>query len=286
METKTNELISITQKGDSEVVSARELYIGLGMDEKNYSHWSKRNIIQNRYFKENEDWVASRPEDELISGGVKSTDYAITLDFAKHLTMMANTEASKRYRDYFITCEKKLKEVYKEIEEGIKSGDYIKLSPSIKFRLMYALAVEETFSVAEMQEVLMKTDAMVKYSDIMWWMAQYGFWNAKKREITSHGKDYITYTRNLLTHEYELRFTKKGVLWFSKHFKDINFEIHDIPECGILEREIEDLKRWEELTSKANSYDRFLDARNQYLLKHGISQEVEHKELIEKHTQK
>jgi len=281
MEAKKNELIKVTQKGDREVVSARDLYTGLGMEKSNWSRWSKANIEDNPYFKELEDWEGF----VIMTNGNEIKNYAITLDFAKHLAMMANTEVSKKYRDYFIACEKKLKEVYKEIEEGIKSGDYIKLSPTIKFRLMYALAVEETFSVAEMQEVLMKTDAMVKYSDIMWWMAQYGFWNAKKREITSHGKDYITYTRNLLTHEYELRFTKKGVLWFSKHFRDINFEIHDIPECGILEREIEDLKRWEELTSKANSYDRFLDARNQYLLKHEISQEVEHKELIEKHTQ-
>jgi phage anti-repressor protein len=281
MEIKKKELISITNMGDSEVVSARELYTYLGATER-FESWFNRQLQFG--FEENTDYVSLQiihPQNQQ-----EITDYALSMDMAKELSMLQKTEKGRAARSYFITCEKKLKEVYKEIEEGIKSGDYIKLSPSIKFRLMYALAVEETFSVAEMQEVLMKTDAMVKYSDIMWWMAQYGFWNAKKREITSHGKDYITYTRNLLTHEYELRFTKKGVLWFSKHFRDINFEIHDIPECGILEREIQDLKRWEDLTSKANSYDRFLDARNQYLLKHEISQEVEHKELIEKHTQK
>jgi anti-repressor protein len=40
-------------------------------------------------------------------------DFAISLDFAKHIAMMARTEKSHEYRNYFIACEQKIKELRK-----------------------------------------------------------------------------------------------------------------------------------------------------------------------------
>ncbi|MCR3759207.1 ORF6C domain-containing protein [Clostridium felsineum] len=37
-------------------------------------------------------------------------DFAISIEFAKHIAMMARTEKSHKYRNYFIECEKKMKE--------------------------------------------------------------------------------------------------------------------------------------------------------------------------------
>ena len=54
-----NELIKITTNEEGKkLVSARELYFGLGMDTKKWSRWRETNIVNNEYFKENEDWTS------------------------------------------------------------------------------------------------------------------------------------------------------------------------------------------------------------------------------------
>lgn len=103
----TNEIIKVTtnEKGQ-EVVSARELYLGLGLNKAVWKRWYESNIINNDFFKENVDWVGFN----IMLNGNKSQDFAITLEFAKHIAMMARTEKSHQYRNYFLECEKKAKE--------------------------------------------------------------------------------------------------------------------------------------------------------------------------------
>lgn len=101
------ELIKIKEENGQRLVSARELYFGLGMDTKKWSRWRETNIVNNDFFKENVDWTAF----PIMVNGNESVDFAISLEFAKHLAMMSKTEKSHEYRNYFITCENKLKEV-------------------------------------------------------------------------------------------------------------------------------------------------------------------------------
>lgn len=100
------ELIKITQKNGKQLVSARELYLGLGLNKSNWSRWYPKNISNNEYFREGIDFVGVRHNDE----GNEVQDFAISLDFAKHIAMMARTEKSHEYRNYFLECEKALKE--------------------------------------------------------------------------------------------------------------------------------------------------------------------------------
>ena len=102
------DLIPVTknEKGQ-QIVSARELYEGLGLDKSNWKRWYKKNILENEYFKENDDWAGF----VIMTNGNETQDFAITLDFAKHIAMMARTEKSHQYRNYFIECEKQLKDV-------------------------------------------------------------------------------------------------------------------------------------------------------------------------------
>lgn len=86
------------------MVSARELYLGLGLNKSQWARWYQTNIIKNDFFAENVDWIGVRHDVE----GNKVQDFAISLDFAKHIAMMARTEKSHEYRNYFIECEKKL----------------------------------------------------------------------------------------------------------------------------------------------------------------------------------
>lgn len=104
-----NELIKITEKNGKQVVSAKELYLGLGLDKSNWSRWSKVNIEEDKFFNKSEDWVRLKDDsdNQLVTNPNKvSYDYVITLDFAKHLAMMARTEKSYEYRNYFLECER------------------------------------------------------------------------------------------------------------------------------------------------------------------------------------
>jgi phage anti-repressor protein len=104
------ELISVTMNrlSDSYVqsVSAKELYEGLDLDKSNWKRWSEKNIVNNEFFLENRDWLGF----VIVTNGNETNEFAISLNFAKHLAMMAKTKKAHEYRDYFIKCEDKLRE--------------------------------------------------------------------------------------------------------------------------------------------------------------------------------
>ena len=101
------ELIKVTNENGRQLVSARELYKGLGLARTKWTNWSKINIKENEFFLEDVNWS----EVSLSVTGGKTTDYIITLEFAKHLALMARTSKSHEYRNYFLECEKQLKKV-------------------------------------------------------------------------------------------------------------------------------------------------------------------------------
>lgn len=95
--------------GSEEVnsVSARELYLDLGMDKSNWAKWSKSNIEENTFFENGLDWVGF----VLSTNGNETRDFAVTIEFAKHIAMMAKTQRAHDYRNYFIECEKLAREM-------------------------------------------------------------------------------------------------------------------------------------------------------------------------------
>lgn len=101
-------------------VSARELHEGLEIKTP-FHKWIPRMIEYG--FEENKDFVV---EDIFVrnSNGGKQTqkDYVITLDMAKEISMIQRSELGKRFRQYFIECEKfiqdsKLTEEFKYYRE-------------------------------------------------------------------------------------------------------------------------------------------------------------------------
>lgn len=99
------ELIKINKNEQGKnIVSARDLYLGLGLNKSHWKRWYKTNIENNEYFMENVDWVGFAIE----ANGNETKDFAITLDFAKHICMMAKTEKSHEYRNYLLECERKM----------------------------------------------------------------------------------------------------------------------------------------------------------------------------------
>lgn len=119
--------IQKTTIGTTEVnaVSARELYLGLGLATQHWAAWSKTNIEQNEFFAQGIDFI------QLPTIGSASTpnppkDYAISIEFAKHISMMAKTAKGHEYRGYFLELEKQpirqpsLIAVANELEGAIK----------------------------------------------------------------------------------------------------------------------------------------------------------------------
>jgi len=95
------EIIKITtnEKGN-EVVSAKELYNTLEL-KKDFTTWFKK--MASYGFEEHKDFTPFRVES---TGGRPSSDYAITLDMAKHIAMLQRTEQGMKIRQYFIDYEK------------------------------------------------------------------------------------------------------------------------------------------------------------------------------------
>lgn len=100
-------LIKITENNGKKVVSARDLYEGLGFKDNNFTKFCTRHIIKNEYAIQNADYQCLVLLDEMPNGGVREmTDYALTVDFAKKICMVARTEKGEQIRNYFIEVEK------------------------------------------------------------------------------------------------------------------------------------------------------------------------------------
>ena len=84
-----NELITITESNGKRAVSAKELYEKLGFAPQHWANWYKKNIINNTFAVENEDFI------QLPLSG-RTQDFALSIDFAKRLSMMARTETGEQ----------------------------------------------------------------------------------------------------------------------------------------------------------------------------------------------
>lgn len=93
-----------------ETVDARELHAFLEVG-KDFATWIKDRIEQYD-FTENQDFVIAPQNWGAVfrGGGHNRKDYHITLDMAKELAMVERNDKGKQARQYFIECERKLKE--------------------------------------------------------------------------------------------------------------------------------------------------------------------------------
>ena len=94
-------------------VNAREIYDYLGLAKGQFSRWIKT-AIEKYDFIQNEDFLSIDTDVE----GVK--DYIVTLDMAKELCMVSNTEKGKEARKYFIEFEKQGKNLINQQSQEIQ----------------------------------------------------------------------------------------------------------------------------------------------------------------------
>ena len=104
-----NELIEVqTDKKGVQTVSARLLHEKLGIVTR-FNDWIKRMIEYG--FEENKDYVAVTQKRVTAQGNVSTyLDYAVTMRMAEHICMIQRSPIGIKFRDYFINCERALRE--------------------------------------------------------------------------------------------------------------------------------------------------------------------------------
>lgn len=101
-----NMLIPITEDAGKRAVNARDLHIFLESKQQ-FADWIKNRIRQYGFI-ENQDYQVFHNLMNNPNGGRPTTEFALSIDMAKELSMVEGNEKGKEARRYFIACEKRL----------------------------------------------------------------------------------------------------------------------------------------------------------------------------------
>ena len=108
-----NELIKLNEQTINnemvQTVNARELHAFLESKQE-FTNWIKNRIEKYGFIKDSDFLIILS---KTPNGGRPSQEYYITLDMAKELAMVERNEKGKQARQYFIECERKLREIVK-----------------------------------------------------------------------------------------------------------------------------------------------------------------------------
>ncbi len=162
-----NEIINIqTNEQGERRVSARELYKALGIKER-FSLWFSR---YEDMFVESEDYTSvGLPTEVQNNGGVQVRvldDYSLSVDMAKHISMMTKTERGNQIRDYFIQVENEHRTLLSNPEYqmamGLKSAQVLLEQKNKEIEVMKPKALmadaitasEEAISIGALARIL------------------------------------------------------------------------------------------------------------------------------------
>jgi len=161
-----NELIPISNHNGKKAVSARVLYEFLGYSKSQWKRWYTGNIINNQFAAENDDWTLI----DTMSNPYDSQDFALSIPFAKKLSMLARTEKGEQARQYFIECERIAKgevqhslpqtysQALRELADKTEQNELLRQQVAKQEPLVhFAKSVEQSndcISVAEMAQIL------------------------------------------------------------------------------------------------------------------------------------
>ena len=125
-----NEIMEATEQTPIEIAlgidadgmtTARKLYAFLELAPQHFARWCKKNITENDFATENEDYTRLTTNGETPTGGkIEREDYRLTAQFAKKLSMMSKSERGEQARDYFTSVEDKAKEMIVAMREASK----------------------------------------------------------------------------------------------------------------------------------------------------------------------
>ena len=207
-----NELIPLqpqTINGNAvETVSARELHEFLE-SKQDFSTWIK-NRIEKYEFVENQDYIMLHKKMELSKTGQMGIDYYITLDMAKELAMVERTEKGKQARQYFIECERKLRETQ------------AKLAPKTYVEALRTLA-DEVEAHEQTKQTLAIAEPKAQYFDKLVERNLLTNFTTTAKEFGIKRKDLIDY---LLDNGYIYRDQRGNLLPYAVHVPHL-FEVKE-----------------------------------------------------------
>lgn len=153
-----NELIKVTVKNDQQLVSARDLYKGLGI-KRRFSAWWEQN---GKEFEEDIDFqpvLISTPRENR--GSIELQDYALTIDMAKQLCLLSRTKKGKEYREYLIKIEKKWNDPQNVVQRAMDILHSENLQLKLENKSLSRQLEESNKKASYLDIILGTTDAMV-----------------------------------------------------------------------------------------------------------------------------
>ncbi|UQV53253.1 antA/AntB antirepressor family protein [Corynebacterium pseudodiphtheriticum] len=128
MTAATAELIPVhTNPDGGNVVMGRDLHEFLGVKAK-YADWFPRMVDYG--FSAGQDFFSFLRKNN--GRGRPVEDHIISLDMAKEISMIQRTERGKQARQYFIECERRMKQLQPELTPGCFKGLHFKSDPCSK----------------------------------------------------------------------------------------------------------------------------------------------------------
>lgn len=207
-----NELIALNQSSINgevqQTVNARELHAFL-QSKQDFSTWIK-NRVEQYDFVENQDFIKLHKKMELSKTGQMGIDYHITLNMAKELAMVERNDKGKQARQYFIECERKLRE------------HQVKLAPKTYVEALRALA-DEVEAHNKTQELLAIAAPKSEYFDKLVERNLLSNFTITAKEFGIKRKDLIDY---LLTNKYVYRDAHGNIVAYAAHVPTL-FEIKE-----------------------------------------------------------
>lgn len=163
------ELIKIQQltigSGKVNAVNARDLHEFL-MVRNDFSTWIKDQIARGR-FVEKRDFEVFLENQGNPFGGRPRTDYALTIDCAKHIAMMSGTEKGYEVREYFIECEKKLIKPLSRLEmiDQMREIELARIAAEEKAQILANAIVKQQPKVEYFNRVAVSEEAALNIRD-------------------------------------------------------------------------------------------------------------------------
>lgn len=176
-----NQLIKVEVKNNQQLlVSARDLHKGLGLTGR-FSRWFKNN---SEFFEENTDFYKCTSSTVVNNGAVRILDdYLLTISMAKQLAMMARTERSKLYREYFLDLERKWNSPQEVVKRGyaILQDENTQLrieNKAMKPKALFADAVSvsnKTILIGDLAKILKQNGVNIGSVRLFRWLRKHGY---------------------------------------------------------------------------------------------------------------
>lgn len=183
------DLIKVMVKNDQQLVSAREVLEKVGLKTR-FSRWVDQNFGE---FEEGVDFTSVKTFTVVNNGARRELDdYALTLDMAKELCMMARTDAGKELRRYFIELERKWNDPQEVVKRGyaILQNENARLKIELETAKPKALfadsvaASDTTILIGELAKIIRGNGVDIGTNRLFRWLREHGYLISRK------GSDY------------------------------------------------------------------------------------------------